>query len=654
MPAKKAISRMTGIRENSRIALYSNVDITADEQLIFRTRRGQSAYFNARKKFDNVMANKRFSYLRMGGQVKIEIPIADAEQCNYISLRNPDFEDRTYYGIIVNVSYISNKVTLIEYAIDVFQTYMFDVTYDYGFIEREHLSESDFNKAEVNPYDPSIYEFHTSENLPSDKQMEKYYTSAMSDMTNFPQRGSRSVVCFEISDFDTSELPNVQEQFFDKFDAIIKSNGDVVVNGSVVRHVNIMVGRGYGLYSLIIGGSKYGNMTDILNFLTLQGLVGNIIGAFQCGQAMWNCYSGEYDENYLTFEMSPPKYDVANKKLLTFPYQYLRIRNNEGGAKEYQYEMFGSLQNGEQTFRMIFVPLFDGIPMTTFIPENYKEYGWSTEERIDCKEFPQVGYCTDSYLSFVSAQMRNALINDEPTVGRGLSGMLAKAASEPLHEGAYSPGMEGLAQIGSDLKTGAAQLALWAGENISKAGEFVGSLLGVPTTSASGGVAETTMDINVLGAAKAASGFKTESMAVAKETYRSGGAKPPTYFHYSKAGFAENDYHAGSGNGTLGYYIPINRPAGTYTIIAVRLKDSILEIYDNYFNAYGYNSGRYGIPRACEYMTGGSDIPHFSNYGGKQVTYVKTTDMHVNHALGWVKSGIEQMFNSGIRFIKGD
>jgi hypothetical protein len=165
---------------DSTITLYGGVDIDNGEQLVFKSRANQTAYFQSKL----VRAQTPCTVVRKTGRLRVEIAGSVIATCNYLSFINPHFDNKIVYARIIDYDYINNECVEISYVIDYWQTWMFDVTFEDMYIEREHLSQADFAKAETNPFDPTIYEFRTAENLPIAKELEKNYYTIGTDNTH--------------------------------------------------------------------------------------------------------------------------------------------------------------------------------------------------------------------------------------------------------------------------------------------------------------------------------------------------------------------------------------------------------------------------------------------------------------------------------------
>lgn len=157
------------VAPGSTINLYSNIKIRKGMGPGFSTPAKRNTYFSQHL----VRANVNTTYVRHSGEVKIEAPLSLVKTCNYISFINPDFENMTWYALLVDWEYVNNECTRIDYIIDPLMTYMFQFEMHECMLSRQHLSISDYDKAAVNPYDPTIYQFTTSEDLAVGPELEK-------------------------------------------------------------------------------------------------------------------------------------------------------------------------------------------------------------------------------------------------------------------------------------------------------------------------------------------------------------------------------------------------------------------------------------------------------------------------------------------------
>lgn len=160
---------MARVVPSSNITLYSNIKVRKGMGPVFTTAVKRETYFQQHI----VRANSPCTYVRRTGELKVEVPLSVVNQCNYISFVNPSFENRIWYCFITNFEYDNNECTIIEYVVDPLMTYMFDFNMLPCMLSRQMLSQDDTVKANTNPYDPSIWQFTTDENLMCDRSLEK-------------------------------------------------------------------------------------------------------------------------------------------------------------------------------------------------------------------------------------------------------------------------------------------------------------------------------------------------------------------------------------------------------------------------------------------------------------------------------------------------
>lgn len=640
---------MANIPESSKVTFYAGVDITDGQEVIFSSLANQEAYFNARV-LTTAVSNANFSYLRRTGRIKCGITAAEAAKCDYISFINPAFENKRFYGRVTDYQYVNNQTTEITYEIDYFQSYMFDVTFEHGMIEREHLTEADYQLSVADPWRRDVYMLNTGENLNVSEDLEESYKTGTYDsiiggkgddgtvgVANYPydDQNLDTAIVIQLADFDTSGLS--MSEFNDNFNVIINSRGLIAKYSSIfpgrpdqTTFAPVPIGRGYGLYEIDARVMASGNVdTDAseklaaaLEWLTYNGFSGQVIGIFQLPYRAFESYlfnSGS-NSSYTVYAFAR-NYDVHNKKLLRFPYQYLRVYNNSGDRAEYKFELFLNQATGGGKFASFqYQGLIDNSPQISLIPINYRRNGFDVNERMDFQKIPQVGYTTDAYLAF-----------------------LASKYTENIGERTYSFG-EGLRETNEDKETANNPPAYGMEGVLYAFSNAIGGVMNAVSRLGEGGFSSTREESN---------------------TWQNGGnVADSKLFAPAARAYAADEYHAGGGNETIGYFLRWDTgeasvsdrfAPGTFTLCRVKLRDDVLQVFDDYFSGYGYTSGRVGKPYACAYIEGDTEnAPHFAPYFGKSVTYVKTSNMHVTHTLRVVSQAIEQMFDSGVQFLKGE
>lgn len=651
------------ITPSSAVTLYKGINITAGENIIFKSVANQRAYFAK-----HVVASVNdCTYVRKTGRLRLEFPTSTVAQCNYISFTNGAFENRTFYARIIDYEYINNVTTEIRYGIDYFQSFMFDVEYENCLIQREHLSETDFQKAEANPWDQSIYEFQTAENLVSGKEIEKIYeykSDNTGDVMCYPKLESTGQgILMQVASFSTE----LETQFLE----LLSTKGEVITPSAEYHGAqealfkNKLLPRPY--YSIFLNlDSQLSDMQEVIDWLTLQGLDVEIIGIYAIPTQSWLMWIYDQEEHYGGFTGTIDEDYVnryTNKKLCQSPYYYLRVDNNCGARKEYKYEKFADIVQGGKQFTLTFLSMLEGVPKTAMAPLRYMYGGGGVnvrddinlDERIEKTSFPQIGYSTDAYLSFVSSEYTNYIrsldfstypsrsINNWADGAIGLPISIIKGAVGEASK--YVNPVSGLKNIG-DVAT---NQDTFSASNIA---DTIASA--VNPVSLGAGLVNAGLHIPQIIGAGMQGGWESEREQTVPD-YRNmstGDAINGVYGPYKQA-YVADAYTPGNTNGIMNYYAGIG-DISTFIITRVQLRPEILEQYDKYFSFYGYTSNRYGVPRVCNYIKGSGDQPHFDETTSKHFTYLKCGSMHVISPMQVVSDYIESLFSNGCRFLKGE
>lgn len=651
---------MSLIVPDSTVNLYADVPISAGHQLVFKSRSTQNTYFLNKR----LVTKAGCSYIRKTGRLRIEFNAARVQQCNYMSFTNTSFENVTFYAQILDFEYVNNETTDIIYSIDWWQTYMFDADYHACSILREHLKESDFQKAEENPWRRDIPELLTDEGLPVGKPLEKLYTET--DQTSIlpdvytgerfrvPDVAMRDnltnrTITFFVSAFDYNSINKLDVTAMPEFLTFWDSINNITENNTwetLFTTWNNGFVRSYGMFTINYDGNSnwQTQMNNALEWFAKWGVTSAIIGIYVLPLFI---LQGLGDSDGQLIHVNLSKLNVVNSKLNTYPFRYIRVISPLD-IKEYRIDLFNSASNSDSDSYVEFRLLTNcnGLPTMAIIPINYG-YKMSVNypsgsvgylnslnynERIEFKGFSQAGFSIDSYLTYLSAQYSSAL----------MSNTSAEAA-------AHRAG--GVSAISSIMSPITSAVSTVAGGDYSQSlknlggGQYEMQFNNAPNFSNTG--AGGMMNQVVGGAANLIANnqyFDTIDEATSKRTGSS------AVFDGTKGAFVNDNYTAGSSDGLLAYQL---RDI-CFIFEIVTLNDDVLQKYDDYLTCYGYKSLRAGKPHICDYVKEGTNIPHFSQFDGETFTYVQTENMHVSGVQQVACNYIENLFNSGCRFLKGD
>ncbi len=106
--------------------------------ILFATKEEQTSYFLSKKQYEyDEQTYQRVS----GGICYLDINVETINTgVNYMMFQNKNYSNKWFYANILKLSYVNPNTTRIDYAIDSFQSFMFDITYHESYIDRRHYS----------------------------------------------------------------------------------------------------------------------------------------------------------------------------------------------------------------------------------------------------------------------------------------------------------------------------------------------------------------------------------------------------------------------------------------------------------------------------------------------------------------------------------
>jgi len=395
---------MSVITQNTNIRLLKvPIGINQANQLTFANINSQYTYFNSLNK--KVLENA--TYVRESEEICFNANYDEVINYNYVMYQNESYSDKWFYGFITNVRYISNGSVGISFQLDYYQTWMFDITFKPSFVEREHVNDDTIGK-------------HT---IPEGLETGDY------------------VVNYE----------NINNQFTD-LNVIIASHVDPVVQNDEFVGGNVSG----GVYNKIMQGFKYyyflnsstSSLKDILKCIDKAGKGESVEAVFLAPSLSFDRVdntevdNGRVKETYVpkylswdnsnTGDTAPTKlrtldgYQPVNNKLLTFPYCYLRITNNNGKDAIYHFEKFNNIEYDECYFGFM-CTICPGMSIICY-PTDYDNITNNFNECLEAGKFPICGWSSDVYTNWLTqngVNIASNLIGSSLQLAAGVGGTIA-------------------------------------------------------------------------------------------------------------------------------------------------------------------------------------------------------------------------------------
>lgn len=305
-----------------------------DHTIYFATATAQQNFFLSPSFVKFTLTNQMYQR-RERGWIQVNINQNELWDCTYLAYKNSHYYNRWFYAFILNVEYVNDNVSKINFEIDVLQTWNGMYTLEKCFVEREHSTTDE------------LFENTVPENLYVGDQ----YYKANNLATMFDYSCSRAAL------LTTRDDTNSGADYFPR-----------IYNGATNLDKYVS-GLQYYVYDLLDSTSSQALIDQLQSFVS-HGYEDNVIALILYPRAFGDANNLEY--YYQSYHVTPnlttiDGYTPKNKKLFSFPYTYLKLSNGRGLGKEFLFENWASGSVGYFTITGTAL----GVPSITFVPHNY-------------------------------------------------------------------------------------------------------------------------------------------------------------------------------------------------------------------------------------------------------------------------------------------
>ena len=404
------------------ILLQTPFEMDYKNNLTFDSVSSQLSFFNNLPQTSIIDA----TYQRKDNVIRYPSLVDDIISYNYCMYQNENFSNKWFFAFITNMEYINNNMTHISIETDVWQTYMFDITFKKSFVEREHVNNDTIGLHTI-PEGLETGEFISNAHVIDDK-LDNFVndTAYVLASTTSPYLG---------------------------------------LDGKLVHETG-------GYYNGIYCASRYyaGVNDNDINFLIGKladlGQLDAITGLFMAPKVlMTDDGAGNYFvprsmtpytyTNAISKQTTLNGYNPKNNKLLTGDYNYLLVSNNNGESVVMRYEDFNS-SSCNFKIDMCITP---GCSIR-MVPINYKGNAEADEYGINMGKLPICSYPCDMYTNWMTQNSVNIAginitsddINLATTSSNALLGTIGSIASGN-YLGGVTSAVNGAGAIGNALIT---------------------------------------------------------------------------------------------------------------------------------------------------------------------------------------------------------
>lgn len=390
------------IAPNTTIKLYSGIplDNTYNHTLYFDTLANQNAYFHAGTTPKYTLPVNTYQRVEKG-KMRIAKKSDDLYDCNYLAFQNTNFGSKWFYAFITGVEYVNNETSEVTFEIDSMQTYLFDVHLLQCFVEREHSATDDIGD-NIQPEPVELGEY------------------VISDYGLVKSLVDYAFILAIIDENDTSG-GNIYDGIYSGAQLWAYKSSDLA---SLQAKVSSYIAKPEQIISIYVcpKACVKGDNQDIST--GGENLTGNANGH------RYYIQLNSVTQESQTFGNYTPK----NKKLYTYPYNFVTIDNAKGQSLILRYEFFDNLTPVIELSTNITMPVqvvarpcsYKGLPAYTELGG----YTSSKSESLSLDNYPVCSWSNDSYARWVAQKTIPLLLSGiSKTIGGtmtfgGLGGVL--------------------------------------------------------------------------------------------------------------------------------------------------------------------------------------------------------------------------------------
>ena len=358
--------------------------------LYFSNATAQKSYMdnNVLKTYLNV------SYQRDTSTFRCPAQIDSIRECNYIMYQNTAYSNKWFYGFIKKMTYVSDGMTDVQFEIDPIQTFMFDITVRPSFVEREHTNNDTVGNNLV----------------PENVEIGDYVGNGTPERVGFGGT-NRYVV-------NTNYTPDNQTILGTNLNGVPIAGAIIAFKywQQMINNIQTISGQGHleGIKNAFIVPSEFLDVYD--SDWTLHG---------NTDDTVWYSYKGTTSPYFIRKVLSRPStidgYTPRNKKLLTSPFQYCMLVNNNGTVNSLKYEYFS---NPSAFVIEAKGTICVGCSIMVY-PENYKGVEKNYTEGISQGKFPTLSWSGDAYTNWLTQNAVNlnlGVVSDTVNLATSLIG----------------------------------------------------------------------------------------------------------------------------------------------------------------------------------------------------------------------------------------
>ena len=394
------------------------LEMDSKHQLDFANATAQESYFQGLTKI--LMDDA--TYVRKDGRLYFEGSFDTLISYNYCMYKNNNYSNKWFYAFVTDMNYENNNVVSCNLTTDVFQTWMFDLTFKASFVERTHVST---NADTIGAY-----------TYPEDLELGDYVSNNFHEVSEF--QSQKLVVGTTINPYNLDQvmmgayqnIPSGAKYYYVDLD----DNGIYYMQGFLQDATDAT--KQDAITSLFLAPAWLCTTTDTDPTHHLKPITNT-----------WTISS--LDEPMINSVAGLDGYIPKNNKMYVYPYYYTLVTNGSGGSMILKPELW---ESNTHEFR-IYGTITPGCSIVG-MPIDYDGDAVAWTHALPLGKYPQCNYSTDQYTNWCT---QNGL-NNKIQMATGWLNLIQGSANLTNAIGAMA--VEGnVSGYGGDVSNATSQLA---------------------------------------------------------------------------------------------------------------------------------------------------------------------------------------------------
>lgn len=391
---------------NTVIELYKDIPLKKDYLNVFLPKDGNKDVLFSSK---NLLGRwSDFSYQRQYDRIRIPISADTIYNANYIRYKNSNYGNKWFYGFVDRIEWANDNVAFVYFTIDLYFTWQENFTINPSFVERCHTPDDT----------PGAYTY------PESFTLGPIVNNTSNFMVNLDPLAICVAIAYEAEQSETIVTGNIGADVVLYNIPTVKKKyaGGQIVSG-------VYCGSKYLLWKI----DQIDNLNQYLTDLMDKGAIDLVTSIFMIpeyfagttvvgnGQEITQDFNVTkevfaIDHRYDSFG-ALDNYRPRNKKLLTYPFNYIAVDNLQGTEVIYELENFADSNDEDIPISFYLQTSFGNNPTCRLLPQSYKQKYGRPETNVLNLAFeypvPMSGWplCSFAYSAYQNYLGQNMITN---------------------------------------------------------------------------------------------------------------------------------------------------------------------------------------------------------------------------------------------------